>query len=118
MPAINKFIKNLICYPTEEDATEISRSVFDLEIEDLINSDSFFKKQIGSNDKCLTYENIVVLLSLKSDKIDDNALRHLKECPECSKMYEAAKDRTKKILKKLDDDIIQLGSIQHSSFIL
>ena len=106
-----KFIKNLIFYPTEDEAAAISRSVFDLEIEDLINSDSFFQKKIGSKENCLTYENIVMLLS--SNKIDDKTLRHFEECSECSRMYKDAKDRINKFSKKLGGNVTHVENIQH-----
>lgn len=82
-----KMLKGLLFHQTEKDAAEISSAIFKLdEFESLLGAESYFQKPLGQTDRCLTPEDIVVLVFL--DKQDP----HLQECSECFRMYQALKD--------------------------
>jgi len=85
--AFLKMLKNVIFHQSEDDAIEISRTVYGPDIDSLLGLGSYFQKRIGDTDHCLTGADMVELVFF------DQWHEHLEECPKCHAMYDEMKGK-------------------------
>ena len=93
MKLLFNILKNLIFRQTEKDAIEISKAVLkSKKIDELLSTESYFKKKIGETDECLTPEDVIFARCF--GKLDAKKEKHLKECVKCYAMYKTVNTGT------------------------